>query len=247
MGLAMAHELLELKSNRYVLTLILDPDADFQLLLQAVAKRFKNGAKFFGRGQMALQFKGRELSEAEQCRIVDTVTDNCSLEIICIIEENEAVEDCQNRAIAKALTSLKCAVSDPSEPVQNAVVLKKSLPGGQKYASSRPVVLLGDLGPSAEISSDSWVLVAGTAMGTIHAGASGDERAFLAALVLKPFEISIAGHRAVSGIRKKEIDDAYTPYPQAAYFEDGHLQFAQITPGMWERILGKRADSEKGD
>ena len=102
-------------------------------------------------------------------------------------------------------------------------------------------MILGDVQPGAEVVSDGSVVVLGIAMGILRAGASGNEHSFISGTVLKPFEISIAGHRAVSGIRKTEIDREYAPDPKVACLREGHISLEPLSGDLFDAILhGKK-------
>ena len=58
-----------LKGSKSGIELTLDPEMDFPDLLEAVKEKFSSGSHFLGTAQVALSFKGRDLSEDEEaCR-----------------------------------------------------------------------------------------------------------------------------------------------------------------------------------
>ena len=218
-------EAFELKSNKYVLTLILNPETEFGEIVSLVAEKFRKSARFFKGGQMALEFRGRELTEEQQEQLLRAITDNCQLDITCILEKDEEKEEAAYRAIA---TALPRRPQPEPDGIRKAVVLDRSLDDGQRYSSDSPVIVLGNLAPRAEVVSDSFVIILGVAMGTIRAGAGGDRSAFAAAMVLKPYVLKIADRMVTSGFRKKELDESYTVYPQIAFIEDDAITVEQL-------------------
>ena len=60
-----------IKSNRSGMTVILDPELPFEQLLQDVAVKFGESAKFWGSVQMALTLAGRDLSPERLRHILD--------------------------------------------------------------------------------------------------------------------------------------------------------------------------------
>lgn len=65
-----------IKSNAYGLILILDPDMPFEQLLQDVGEKFREAARFFKNARMALTFRGRVLTRAQERQMVYAITAN---------------------------------------------------------------------------------------------------------------------------------------------------------------------------
>lgn len=228
----------ELKSNKYVLTLVCDPDVPFDTLLADVREKFMRSAKFFRNGQMAVSFRGRELTQEQEKQIVDAITESCQLDITCIIDSSHpALEEHEGSLIART-------IRESSETT--AVLLPHGLKNGQKRAFGRTVVVLGNVAPGAEITTDGSIIVLGVAMGTLRAGISGDENSFVTATVLKPAEITLASHRAVSGIRKTQIDREYAPDPQIAYLADGHIRMEAVSGELIEQLASGEGAGIRG-
>ena len=82
-----------LKSNKYGINLILDDSMDFEELLKCILVKFKEAEGFFKDAKMAISFEGREMNQEEEFRIVETITDNTSVNIICILENDELKEE----------------------------------------------------------------------------------------------------------------------------------------------------------
>ncbi len=225
----------ELKSNQYVLTLVCFPGFPFGKLLQDVREKFQRSAKFFRNGQMAVSFTGRELTEDEKRQIVQAITESCQLDITCVIEAS-GNEEKEAELIARNI----------NETAENtAALVTHSLRNGQRLTFGRTVVILGDVQPGAEVISDGSVIVLGIAMGILRAGASGNEHTFITGTVLKPFELSISGRKAVSGIRKTQIDREYAPDPKVAYLKEGHISIDPLTGNLFDEILHPKKDPEE--
>lgn len=250
----MSYSSIELKSTQYTLTLVMDPSSTFETILTDVRKKFVSSARFFRGAQMALEFSGKKLTDAEQSAIVQAITQSCSLEIICILERDEEAERAQYTAITKVLKELPPEASARDLSTQGgakssdvksagpenggyADVLCGTVKNGQKVLSDRSVLILGDVEPLAQVSCAGSIFVAGCALGTLRAGLGTDEHSFAGALVLKPQNLEVCGHKSISGIRKKTMDDSYTISPQAAFVEDGHLKMSGISGKMWSHLF----------
>ena len=59
-----------IKGNKAGMTVYLEKDLDFEEVLQAIAKKFKATAKFWGAAQMTLTLEGRDLTPEEEFEVV---------------------------------------------------------------------------------------------------------------------------------------------------------------------------------
>ena len=60
-----------IKSNKYGINLVLDPEIGFDELLKDVVEKFKASSTFFKNAKLALSFEGRKLSEEEEQLLTD--------------------------------------------------------------------------------------------------------------------------------------------------------------------------------
>ena len=245
---------IELKSTKYVLTLVMDPDVPFETILEDVTDKFRQSARFFKGASMAMSFAGRPVSELQERQLLSAVTSNCDINITCIIEENEDREKAQYEAIARALppvaeetSDVESAGEDGSSDGETADILCGSLKNGQRVFSDKTILLLGDVEPGAEVASRKNVFVAGCAMGTLRAGVGGEDGCFAAALIMKPSALEVDGHRSVAAIRKRSFDDSYTPYPQICTVEDGRMKMDTVSGRTWSHIFERLSQKKETD
>ena len=81
-----------IKSNKYGINLVLDPEIGFDELLKDVVEKFKASSTFFKNAKLALSFEGRKLSEEEEQQIISAIESNTSFEILCIVENGTRQE-----------------------------------------------------------------------------------------------------------------------------------------------------------
>ena len=74
-----------IKSNKYGIHLVLSNEISFKALLDAIVEKFKESEKFFKGAKLAISFEGRKLTHDEEMAIIDAVTSNTSIEILCMI------------------------------------------------------------------------------------------------------------------------------------------------------------------
>jgi len=212
-----------IKSNKYGLIVILDEAPAFADLKQEVANKFQTSAKFFGNAQMALCFQGRKLSLEEEMELVQTIQENCQIQVISIVDENEATENLMKQAVEKQ--EKQADLMD----LQDGRFYKGTLRSGQVLESETSIIILGDVNPGARVISKGNVIVLGSLKGNIFVGAAGNENAFVAALSMDPMQIRIGDviARCSDGgaAKKKKAEDK----PKIAYVEDGNIYIEPIT------------------
>ena len=174
-----------IKNNKYGLIVILDGDLEFEALQEKVAEKFRASAKFFGETQIALCFQGRKLSQEEEMALVETITGNCRLQVISIVDEDETTEQAMKKAVETQ------AEREGLMDLQDGRFYKGTLRSGQVLESETSIIILGDVNPGARVISKGNVVVLGAMKGNAFVGAAGNESAFVAALSMDPMQIRI--------------------------------------------------------
>ncbi len=215
----MKRQTVVIKSNKYGITLFLDKEPDFQELVKDVAEKFRASAGFFGSAQMALAFEGRDLTQDEQMQIVRVIQENTSLEILCVLEQDALKESYMKRALEER---------QQERSRNDGRFYKGTLRSGQVLESETSIIILGDVNPGATVASKGNVVVLGALKGTVHAGAAGNECAFVAALTMAPMQIRIGDCIA----RSADGPAAGKPAAEGAmiaYTEDGNIYMEPLT------------------
>ena len=174
---------------------------------------------------MAVCFQGRGLSLEEEMELVETISGNCQIRIVSIIDENEELEAQMQRALEEKEKKPADLMN-----LQDGRFYKGTLRSGQVLESETSVIILGDVNPGARVISKGNVIVLGTLKGNIFVGAAGNEAAFVAALSMDPMQIRIGDVIArcsdgTSVKKKKKVDNT----PKIAYVEDGNIYIEPIT------------------
>lgn len=215
----MKQQTVVIKSNKYGITLFLDKDMPFQELLKAVGEKFKSSSQFFKDAQMALAFEGRTLSREEQLEVIRVIQENSALEILCVMEQDALKESYMKQALEER---------QKERASNDGRFYKGTLRSGQVLESETSIIILGDVNPGATVVSKGNVVVLGTLKGTIHAGAAGNENAFVAALNMAPMQIRIADAIARSA-DGPAVAKGSTTGPMIAYTENGCIYMEPIT------------------
>ena len=219
-----------IKSNKYGINLILDKDMAFQELLTAIKEKFQESEKFFKNAKMAISFEGRTLTQEEEYQIIETITENTSISIICIVDNDESHADMVKQQIDAYYDSVAGREGE---------FYRGTLRSGQVLESVSSVVIVGDVNPGAKIISQGNIVVLGALKGNAYAGAAGDSNCFIVALEMDPIQIQIGDILAKSPdnkkmkprrLRRKEKNPV-SAEAQIAVAKGGNIYIEPITRG----------------
>lgn len=222
-----------LKSNKYGINLILDSKIEFEELLNCILERFKDSEGFFKNAKMAISFEGRRLTQEEEFRIVETITENTSVNIVCILD---------NDALKEELIRQKIERFEEEQAGRTGEFYKGTLRSGQVLDCEASVVILGDVNPGAKIISRGNIVVLGALKGNAYAGSGGNEQSFVAALEMEPIQIKIgdiigrSADKVTPGKRRGRRNQQPVVEPQVAIVKDGNIYIEPITKGLLNNI-----------
>ncbi|WP_320977279.1 septum site-determining protein MinC, partial [Enterocloster asparagiformis] len=172
-----------IKSSKAGMTVILDDSLPFDELLAAIGTKFRESARFWGSVQMTLTLEGRELTPEEEFLIVDTITRNSQVEILCLLDTDaERIERCE-KALNDKLMELNS---------QTGQFYRGSLKKGDSLESEASIVVIGDVDHGARIIAKGNIIVLGELKGTAAAGMAGNREAVVVALEMAPTQIRIS-------------------------------------------------------
>lgn len=206
-----------IKSNKYGIVLILDDKMPHESLLEEIALKFKESARFFKDAKMVLTFEGRNLTKEEEFDILAVIEKNSSIHIVCVIDQNMERENYFKKTLEGKLDEIDN---------QDGQFYKGTLRSGQVLESETSVVVLGDVNPGAKVISKGNIIILGTLKGTVYAGAAGNESAFVAALSMNPMQIRIGDVIARSSDEHKKKQDGE---PKISFVENGSIYIEPIT------------------
>ena len=156
-----------IKSSKAGMTVILNPDLPFPDLLASIAKKFGDSARFWGNAQMTLTLEGRPLSAEEEFQIVNTITENSQLQILCLLDTDaERIERCE-KALNEKLMELSA---------QTGQFYRGTLKRGDTLESEASIVIIGDVEHGARVT------------------AKGNDQAVILAFSMSPLQLRIGNH-----------------------------------------------------
>ena len=113
---------------------------------------------------MTLTLEGRELTPQEELAIVDTITRNSQIEVLCLLDTDaERIERCE-KALNDKLMELNS---------QTGQFYRGNLRRADALESEASIVVIGDVEHGAKVTAKGNIIVLGALRGTANAGGRG--------------------------------------------------------------------------
>ena len=209
------------KGKKDGLVIVLDKNAEFDELSEALRIKVKDAGRFFGGAKMSITFEGRVLSEDDEAELLDIIIKEANLNV-SFVKESEQKRHPEKRrekhAVEKSFSL--ASMFDPNEHMVK--IHKGALRSGKSIRYTGSVIVLGDVNPGSEIIAEGSIIVLGAVKGMVHAGCMGDMESFVAALSLTPIQLRIADRATYIPedlLKKGKKNQA----PSYAYIEDGQI------------------------
>lgn len=233
-----------LKGNNYGLTIVLDSEMDFRKLKQVVKEKFIQAKDFFNsKKQIAVKIEGRKLNSIQMRELLDIISENSSLEIAYIIEDDKLADNIFKETMNQYI-HLKEKKQEEAN-VTSGQFYKGTLRSGQSLESDSSVVVVGDVNPGATVMAKGNVVILGCAKGYVYAGTDGDEKSFIAALDMQPMQVRIGNMIARCSDEEKDRkrkkfgrskNDSQIMEAQIAFVEDGKIYIEPISKALLSEI-----------
>ncbi len=207
-----------IKGNRYGISIVLDKDIAFDLLLEDLKSRLQSAEPFFdSERQLAVSFEGRTLTNDELDQILSVIKENSKLNIQYVIEDNSELETIfydiiqtekqydqemeetdspvnteSTETIKKVPSERKEAYSYNDSSDSSGIFYRGTLRSGQTLEAEDSLVIIGDVNPGAKVIAGGNIVIIGALYGSVIAGSKNNIDAFVMALSMDPIQIQIA-------------------------------------------------------
>lgn len=153
-----------LKSFPNGISVILDGTISFQELLADIGVKFREADGFFKDASVAISIEGRELTEEQEREILDAITQNSRLKILCLMGKDEE----KNLKFLGVQSKLNFQNDENS-----GQFYRGTLKDGASIETEHSIIILGDVCEGSCVYSNKDIVVLGTLTGDVYAGAGG--------------------------------------------------------------------------
>jgi len=217
-----------LKSYQNGISIYLNDTVCFEDLIKEIAIKFKDASHFFKNAKLALSIEGRKVSEEEEMLILDTIEQNCNVEIVCLVSRDEE----KDQQFVKALQQ----INDYSDDENIGQFYRGTLKNHQVLETESSIVVLGDVYPGSAIISTKDIIVLGGLFGEAYAGGNGDKEHFVVALEMAPERLIIGDFKYKNKENKSRWGIKPKVQPKIAYVKDDKVIIEPITKELLDGI-----------
>lgn len=204
------------KGTKTGIILQLDDQPTFTELLSAL-EDLQEQAKSFFRGAKVIGTEGRKLNVEEKRSLAKAVEASFGMHVV-------SLEHVVPKPVVESTTKKEAKPKGPFAGLEEGMTkfVRGTLRSGRSVEFEGNVVVLGDVNPGAEIIACGNIVVMGSLRGVAHAGADGNELAYVMASKLQPTQLRIA-----SLITRPPEDSTVPDGPEIALIKD---QMIMIEP-----------------
>ncbi len=214
-----------IKSFPNGIALYLNEELPFERILEEIGYKFSEARNFFGSAALAMSIEGREVTDTEEIRILETVRENSDLRILCLVEREGETNGKYADAIARMEEKL-------AEEEENGQFFRGNLKNRDVLETENSIIMLGDVYPGSAIISSRNIIVLGGLYGEAYAGGSGREGAFVAALEMKPERIKIGDFKYKPNMKQTKRVLQPKVRPKIAYVKNDRIILDAFTKDL---------------
>lgn len=217
-----------LKSFSSGISVIMDNNVPFQELLDDIAVKFKESDSFFKNASVAISLEGRNLTEQEERTVLDVITNNSRLNVLCLMGKDED----KNIKFLGIQNNLKFQKDENC-----GQFYRGTLRDGQSIETEHSIVILGDVEVGCSVYSAKDIVILGNLSGEAYAGATGNHNHFVVALDMNPQKLRI-GDYLYAPVSQRSNKWGLKPkaVPKIAYTYHGEIVVEPITKDVLDNF-----------
>ncbi len=213
-------------------------DAEWSQARAALLEQIEAQQAFFRGARMALDVGNRIFHVNDLAELRDRLSEH-GVTLWAVISESPTTEKtAQLLGLATRIAKPRPPEPAPILPQEvgehMALWVARTLRSGTRLEVPGHVVIVGDVNPGAEVIAEGNIVVWGRVRGLVHAGAGGDEAAFVCGLDLSAAQVRIGRVAAFVEDGSASLRREGEIRPQKVIVKDGLLRFE-----AWQATLGK--------
>lgn len=211
-----------IKGGKDGLLVSLNETEEWQGVMADLAARIDQQNSFFVGARITLDVGARPVRK-DELGSAKALLERRGLTLYAVLSESNTTIDAASALDLRAnlITppqSNGAPAAPPEEDGTFGVMIRRTVRSGRTVRSDGHVVIFGDVNAGAEIIAGGDIVVWGRLRGNVHAGAHGDESAFVCALDMTPTQLRIAGYISIS-----PTDKRHKPKPEIALIRDSRI------------------------
>lgn len=205
-----------LKGTREGLTLYLDPEADFSVLMDELCKLLGDSDQFLQGAAVRCYGGEKEYTDEQKEQLAETLA-QYGLTLKGWLTTAEVYSKARkSTSVEREQEPLR--VWDEGMEEGNSLFIERTLRSGASIQYDGHVIVLGDVNPGAEIIASGNIVVIGSLRGVAHAGATGNSKATVSAYHLAPTQLRISDR-----VTRSPEGELVWRGPELAKIKDGQL------------------------
>ena len=216
-----------IKSFQNGINLRMNPDVDFEQLIQEIGEKFQSSRAFFGSASVALSIEGRSLNAEEEMAILKVIQENSDLNVMCIIGKDDAL----NNNFIKAIQTLQNKL-----PTGNYMqVYGGTVKDNDVFETEESILVLGDVNPGCSITSSKNIIILGGLYGEAYAGKESGGEAYIIALEMEPTSLMV-GDFKYKPMKKPKWRIQPKLQPKVAVVRENNVELLPLTKEILENL-----------
>lgn len=214
-----------IKGDRDGLFLVIDPEAEWADVTEAIRKRLETSPRFFRGASVRIEENGREVEPHQRAEIAQLLSE-FQVEFQGVTPTRTPEARAPEPPRKEHPPADEADMDEQDIANEQTLLIRRTLRSGQSITFDGNVVIQGDVNPGAHVVCTGDILVLGALRGLAHAGASGNEKAVVVAFRLEPTQLRIAGHIS----RAPDGELSRPGGPELARVRDSMIQVEAYSP-----------------
>ncbi len=185
------------KGTREGVLIVVSETSNFSIMMENLKERLRMTKGFFAGSDVTIDL-GKRLLDSQELQSLEELMSENNMNLVQIVQ-GPMKEETKSGPVLRSFARV-----NQNRSSDRTYWVKKTLRSGQKVNFDGNVVVIGDVNPGAEIVASGDVVVFGVLKGVVHAGATGNDRAIVAAGGLRPIQLRIAQYITRAPDEKKD-------------------------------------------